>query len=376
MPIAIEVHIADPYGTQLAIVANFSDSPDGAGLEYALNVGKIGALTLTLPAPFDTSLLRLDGRIGVWRSINGRTPKLDGDAIYLIRQWTYTRTHTIVTAVHATDLLRRRIIAYAAGSAYADKSAAAAGDQIKAFASENMGSGIVSADRDGVETQANLSAYLAIQAALGDGASLAKACSRRNLFDVISEINQASLEAGTYLTAEIVAPTESTLELRTYAGQRGIDHTADSGQPVILSEEQGTLANATLTVDHTDEATFAIVAGANTGAARITATAVDTVRMGASPFNRIERFGDFPNLITTAALQAEANALLREGRPKISVTADLVETDGATRGIHYDLGDIVTAEVRGKQYDVRLDVVSVSVRAGTITSQVQLRTDT
>lgn len=375
MPTAYEVHIADAFGTQLAIVDGFVGGAGGAGLQYALNVGKIGALTLTLPASFDASLLRLDGRIGVWRSINGRALTLDGQAIYLIRRVDYRRTTTTVTALHGTDLLRRRIVAYPAGSAYTDKAAAAAGNQIKALARENLGLGIVTADRDGAETQADLSAYLTIQADVADGASLAAACSRRNLFDVIAEINQASLEAGTYLTAEVVAPAESTLELRTYATQRGIDHTITSSQPVILSEDQGTLANALLVEDHTTEWTVVIAAGANIGAARLIETAVDTERMSASPFNRIEKLADLPNITDSDVLQAEAQALLRAGKPQISVTADLIETDGATRGIHYDLGDRVTTEVRGRQYDARLDVIGVAVEAGASQSRVQLRVD-
>lgn len=370
-----QVSVADPFGTLLDTITQFVDTPDGAGLEYALSVGKIGALRLTVPASYDMSKLVVDGRLGVWRSINGRQPVLDGQAIYLIRKFERRRTHTIVTAVHATDLLRRRIVAYNAGSSYADKAAAAAGDQIKAFARENLGSGIVGASRDGAETQADISAYLTISADLGDGASIAVACARENVFDVVSAISQASTEAGTYLTAEVVAPTTSTLELRTYAGQRGADRTVTGGQPVILSEESGTLTDLVLVEDYTGEVTFVVAGGSGVGAARLIATASDATRMARSPFGRIEVFGDYTNIADAATLQDRADALLRAGRPRITMSASLVETDAATRGIHYDLGDILTAQAFGAVYDVRLDVIGVTVRGGQATSRVQLRTD-
>lgn len=369
--------IADPFGNLLAEVANFVDNPDGGGaaLDYALSVGGIGALQLTLPASFDASLLRLDGRIGVWRSINGRPPALDGQAVFLIRTWVYTEETTTVTAYHVNDLLRRRIIAYYAGTSYSDKAAVAAGNQIKAFASQNLGSGIVSADRIGSDTQADLSAFLALQANLSDGASIAAQDAYTNLYDLVRDIADASTQAGTYLAAEIVAPTETTLELRTYAGQRGVDHRAGSASPVILSQATGSLANCRLTVDRSQEVTAAICAGSGEGTARITAESVDSTRMGESPFNRVEVFGDYTNISDATTLQDKADALVRAGRPRIEFTADVVETDGATRGIQYDYGDLVTAEFRGQQYDCRLDVIGVTVGGGRQQSRARVRYD-
>lgn len=373
--ITYSCRIADPFGLPLAEVANFVDNPGGGGaaLQYALNVGNVGALSLTLPDTFDTTLLMLDGRIGVWRSIDGAAPTLDGDAIYLIRKWRYTNEVTTVTAYHANTLLKRRIIAYFTGTSYTLKGAVAAGNLIKAFARENLGSGISAANRIGAETQADLSALLSVQADLADGVTVAAQDAYANLYDLIQTIADASTQAGTYLAAEVVAPTESTLELRTYATIRGVDHRASSGQPVILSEETGSLANCVLDIDRSQEVTFAICAGSGPGIDRITATAVDAARMSESPFNRIEVFGDYTNISDPAVLQDKADALVREGQPRIEFTADVVDTAGVTRGIDYDLGDLVTASFRGQQYDCRLDVFGVSVGSGKQTSKARVR---
>lgn len=369
--------ITDPTGQNLlAIVDNFVDNPAGGGsaLGYTLNVGNVGALRLTLPATFDDSLLLLDGRIGAWRSINGRPPTLDGETVFLIRTWEYTEETTTVTAYSANHLRLRRIIDYFAGTSYSSKTTpTAAGNLIKTFVSENMLAGISAADRQGAETQADISAYLTNQPNLGDGAALAMQCAWRNLDTVIREVCDASTYAGTYMTSDIVAPTESTLQLRTYATARGVDHRAGSAQPVILSPASGSLANCRLIVDRSEEVTFAIAAGRGEGTARLVQTASDPVRMAESPYNRIEQFGDYNNISDAAALQDIADAMVRAGRPRIEFLADVVETDGATRGIHYDYGDMVTASFRNNQYDSRLDVIEVAVGGGGQYSRAKIR---
>jgi hypothetical protein len=352
------------------------DNPAGGGsaLGYTLNVGNVGALRLTLPATFDDSLLLLDGRIGVWRSINGRPPTLDGETVFFIRTWEYTEETTTVTAYSANHLRLRRIIDYFAGTSYSSKTTpTAAGNLIKSFVSENMLAGIVAADRQGAETQADISAYVTNQANLGDGALLAMQCAWRNLDTVIREVCDASTYAGTYMAADIVAPTETTLQLRTYATVRGVDHRASSPQPVILSPETGSLANCRLIVDRSDEVTFAIAGGADKGTSRLVATASDPIRMAESPFNRIEQFGDYTNISDAAALQDIADAMVRAGRPRIEFAADIVETDGATRGIHYDYGDMLTGAFRNKQYDSRLDVIEAAVGGGGQYSRAKIR---
>ncbi len=365
--ITYSCRLSDPLGSTLVEMSDF------IRLEYALSVGGIGILQITVPSSFDDRLFRLDGRIGVWRSIHGRTPTLDGQSIFLIRRWQYTRETTTVTAYHASSLLQRRILAYYTGTSYTRKSAQTAGNIIKSLVRENMGSGIVGSDRLGVETRADLSDWLAIQANMGDGAVITAQDAYANLFDLIKDIQSASTQGGVYLTSEIVAPTETSLDFRTYVGMRGIDHRSTSEQPIILSETSGTLTNCELTIDRSQEVTVAICGGRGEGTSRLIRTSIDAARMGESPFNRIEVFGDYTTINDGDALQSKADALVRSGQPKIEFRADLVETDAVTRGIQYDLGDLITAEFRGKQYDCRLDVISCSIQDGKQESKAQVR---
>lgn len=370
-------HIADPFGVRLDSIANFvaSDSSGTAALDYVLNVGKAGALALTVPGWYDATKFRLDGRVSVELAINGRAPYLDGEAVYLIRTWIFDESDNTITimAYHANCLKSRRIVDYVTGSNYSSKAATAAANLMRTFWLENFGASISSTDRQGVETQADISAYVATQPASGLGASVGKAAAWRNFADVDLEIGQSSTTAGTYLVSEIVAPTESTLEYRTYTGQRGVDHRAGTAQPVIFSVERGNLEQARLTIDHSQEVTVAIAGGMGTGTGRLIATAVDTARMAASPLNRIEQFVDMGNTNDATQLQDEVDAALWNGRPQTTVEGTLIETPGCTRGIHYDLGDIATARVMGRQVDVRLDTLHVRVSSAGQRTEARFR---
>lgn len=357
------LRLGNPFAVPLAEIATYGTPSEGgsAALSLVLNCspGGVGVLEATLPLSFDPALLLEDGRIGVWRSINGRPPYLDNGAIFLIRYLDFGPQSIFVRAEHASSLLDRRIIAYPAGSTYTTKAAAPADDQIKAFMDQQMLAGIVGADRDGVETYADVSAYLTKQANLGQGASVAKSGARRRLLDVCTDLANASTTAGVYLTFEIYAASETTLELRTYATQRGVDRRAGTANPVILSSLRGNLTDAHLVIDHTESASFIVAGGQGEEDARVIGTAFDAVRASGSPFGRNERFRDAVNVSTQASVDDEADTQLRAARPRIIFTGELVETPALTRGIDFDLGDIVTAEhpTSGQQFDVRIDMI-------------------
>lgn len=344
MTTTYRVDVADPLGTHLTSVAGFVEA-EGHGLDYVLNVGRIGVLTMTVPANIRPDIFTpdrlLDGRLGVWRSINGQSEALDGDAIFLPRIFEYTTDLTTIIGLHVNELFARRIVAYNSGTSYTSKAATFADNLVKTFIKENMGASIVNVDRDGSDTYADISAYVSTASNLSRAASIAKEAARRILAEVILELAQASTNAGTYLATEIVSAGGTSLEARTYTTARGVNRSSSSTRPYTLSEENGRLRNAKLRLDYSREVTFAIAAGAGVGANRLIATASDGTRIVASPFNRREQYIDMGNCKDTTQLQNAANAAVRAGRPDRVLTADLQETPSAIRGIHFDLGDIV-----------------------------------
>lgn len=367
----ISVRVADPSGVYLDEIVGFG-SREGSGLDYVMQVGKPSACRLTIPSSIDDSIFKLDGRLGIWRTAGGYGPFLETGSEYLIRKWEYTRTATTVTAYHANSLFSRRFVLYNKSSAFANKSTLTAADNlIKDVWAENAGSSISSADRDGADTNANISTYVGVQADLTQAATIAAQLGRRNVADAIAELAEAAGIAGEYLTAEIVT-NGSALELRTYTVARGKDRRVGAEQ-LILSEESGTLEEARLTVDHTDEKTVVIAVGAGDDSLRLVQEAVDSTRMNSSPLNRIEHVINLSNIADDTALLNAARAELRKHEPVTFLTGVIPQGTPLIRGVDYDYGDLVLAEMRNRQYECRLDSIRCSIGPNSRSTQILLR---
>lgn len=350
-------------------------------LDMARSENNIGALTLVLPSLYDNFIfagddVALDNRIEVNRSINGSSFYLEGETQWLVRHAQKILTAdgqrlTKVYAVDAIELLTRRIVAYAAGSAQADKSATAADNLVKAFVRENLGSLATDTARD-------LSTYLTVQANLTLAPTIAKACSRRNVLEVLQEIAMASAIAGTYLAFDIIAVTSSSLEFRTYIGQRGIDHRASSGAAVFIGPDFGNMSDVVRGYDHLDEWTYVYAGGQGEGEARSIATASDTVRIALSPFNRIEKFIDSRQTsdVITGALQDEADQALRDGRSRKTFTGQFIDTPACLYGLNVSYGDYVTAQFDNESINCRMSKVNIKIEDGKETINIRLISDT
>jgi hypothetical protein len=365
--------ITDASGNPLAKWANMQDVGGQPGLEYALSVGGIGTLIVRRD---DTTgeRLPLDARIGVWRSFAGRSPVVDCEAIFLVRDYQWLPNALETTAYHVNELLERRITAYDAGTTYTAKTGAP-DDLIKAYIRENMGASIVAAARDGTETQADISALLSVQADLTQATSLHDASTRRRLDRVIQELSQAATTAGTYLVCEIVPSGANgrSLEVRTYVNQRGVDRRYGTSQPLIFSEERGNIENVTVRESHRTEATVVICGGSGQGSDRSIQVAIDAARLAASPLNRRELFIEQTDSNDTAVLLAKADAALRNNAPTVVIEGDLINVPTATRGIHYNLGDLVTVQHRAGSFDVRLETLTVRIAGGEIRDRMRFR---
>jgi hypothetical protein len=334
---------------------------DWLKLDYARSTNDVGQLVLTMPPKFNMALAPVDSRIEIWRSPTGGTPILETGTTWLVRGPLDTvipergdRTK-VIRAASAADLLRRRIVAYAAGSAQAKKSMAA-DDMLKQIVAENLGS-------SATDTARSIAAYLTIQGNVTAAPSLAKEFAYANVLKALQDVAQASAQAGTRLYFDIVAPTPDTLEFRTYVGQRGTDHGQTSAQPVVFAIERGNLAGVVLSKDYSSEVTFVYAGGQGTGSARVTNSAEDTARSGRSVFGRREAFvSDTVTTDTTAAaLLPTANAELQRGRPKKRMSATILDTPAARYGSAWGFGDKIVANVDGEIFDARVEQLQVSL---------------
>lgn len=362
------IYLCDPYGVRLGDASGF------ISLKYSRVVNDIGTMTLVLPGDFNSLLIRApDGRIEIWRRLPdmGREV-LETETTWLIKKVTNSRDdrgrETItIEADTPLCLLREpgRFVNAASGTASALMTDAL-DDMAKAVVRQQAGSQ-AAASR-------NYSGLLSVAPDLSLAPSDTKAFAWRDVLKVLQEIANASAEQDVYLAFDIVAPTPDALEFRTYIGQRGVDHRFPGGlNPVIISPDFGNMGAYDLSTDWRNEVTAAFTGGRGEGSARLTASAVDSVRVGMSPFGRRERFVNATQYETSTGLQAEAEATVRQGRPKQIFRGKILDVPDTRYGVHWAWGDYVTVQAAQQSFDARIDAIEVSVERGkeTITAWVR-----
>lgn len=351
-----EILLADAFGNNLAELATIIQSARATRV-----AGAVGVLELTLPwEKLPDDFFQRDHRIYWSRGVAGRSPSLLNETWYLIRKraarqiqgGTYLRS---IWAYDLNTLLARRIVAYAANTSQAKKSAA--GDNmIKAVVRENLGT-------LATDTARNLSAYIAVQADLTAALTTSKAFSWRDLLPVLQEIAATSTEQGTYLTFDMVATSRTGIEFRTYTGQRGVDHRRDSTSPIVFSPENGNLADAELIDDWSEEATAVYAGAQGERSRRNVQLQLDQERINTSPFNRVERFLNATHIgqSDTAGANDEAYAGLRDGLPLTMLTGRVSDQPDTTFGLHYGWGDRTGAGFTGRRFNTRLDAATITL---------------
>ncbi len=360
LPAVYTVYYLDAYGNRIASLGEAVELDVAIGLNiFGVAIIKLQAEHLTV----DWSILRQrDGRLAIYRqAVPGGLVRLLGNTTWLIRDpgiklFEKGVREVSLRAFSGAALLLRRHVLYAAGSAQAKKTDLA-DDMMKEILEENFGA-TAGGSRD-------WSALLSIEADTGAGPSVTMGFSRRNVLKILQGIAQKAAKEGTSIYFDIVAPTEGTLEFRTYAELRGADKTLAGpngvDQAVKLSVENKTITDGSLFYAYSKEVSHVTAAGKNQGAARETATAEDLDLQAESPFGLIEDVKQAGN-VASPQLQAEADKALRQGRPVkviklgVSSVAGIVAGEDYVRGDRVDFefeGELGTAIVSGMRFQVR-----------------------
>lgn len=344
MPSVYDIRLLDYNGSLLPAGLNaFSE------MDIVLVENDMGVVSLSISADVDPTFLKKDNRLAIYRSVNGRLPYLVGDCTWLIRR----RKRTIsgkdkswkIWAYHPNYLLKKRIIAYNAGTSQTSK-AQAADNMLKELVRENLGSSATDTDRILSST------IFSVENNVSAGPTVAKSFTRRNLLKVCQEIAQTAAQLGTYVGFEIFSPVESTYAFRTYVGQRGVDRSSDSSSPLYVE-----LDDVVIDDDWTEEINFVYAGGTGIEADRAIGTAEDTSLSSETPFGRAEYFWDGRQTDDVPTLDNDAQALLRANRPRKMISGNIKDTPAAALGVHYNWGDIVSFDVDGDVRDVRIERV-------------------
>jgi len=326
-------------------------------LEYVKTQNAIGTLVVDLPR----GLMQYDQfAVGdifeIWREKNG-TLELQNETAYFLQDWEFWTDsngaeYIRLTAFDANWLLDTAIVWAYSGSAAASKEDSP-DDMLKAIVSEQLGAA------SGVATRTKLTCAPDLGAG---GPNITKDFAYRNVLTVLQEICEvASEDNDVWLGFDVIRTAPGAFEFRTYTGQRGQNHGRASGDPRLVGRQYGNLSEASFGTYHTDERNVVLVGGQGEGAARTLVTRTNYERMNASKWNRREYFKDSRDTRHFITLEIDGYTALDEFRPRQVLTGTLHDTPGMQYNIHYQFGDVLSAEAFGYFVDCRVGSVRVKV---------------
>lgn len=369
MSATYELWLEDDGGTRIMLLEPFFFSYSRTTVGYGSF--QVGLSYQTLKNKI-TPVFLPDRRVSVWRSPAQGVP-MRRERTYLLREERiYTREDSMDIVVFygrdGMDLLNRRWVIQAAGSAYATKTNEI-DDLMKAIVREQMLYGSAVNSSGAVDnTRAYPSGEFAVDADVALGPSVTKTFQDRNVLDVLKELKDQSFslnETGTsskiyfdVVESQISGSNRFGWAFRTYASLRGTDRT----NGVEFSVENENLRTPEYSKNHMDEINSVFVKNGT-----LVSNITDPDRIATSRWNLSEsvRFGYFES--TAAGLTSIGNSELGKGIPVEDLNAEFLNTPGDERapqslyGIDWDLGDLLPVSYAGMQFDAEVKIVYVAV---------------
>ena len=186
-----------------------------------------------------------------------------------------------------------------------------------------------------------------VETDLARGTAITKGCAWSNVLEALQTIQLTSAA-----DFDLVKTSATTFQFRYYPGQRGTDRTAS----LVFSLERGNMVAPSFIDSRINEGTAAVVGGAGEAQQRVV-----TIATGAN----YSTSRDF-EIFVDAVQEDSANGRTQAGKMR------LVEVDQSSRflfgalqapnayyGVHYTLGDKVTAVYRGVSSTQKVRAVSV-----------------
>lgn len=340
-------------------------------LELSREVNGVGGLRLTV----DGSLAILDSidvdwQVEVWRQDlpNSIALYLEYEGFIRGQERTVTGDGEYIATLFGTgynDLLRRRGIWYAAGSAEAEKSGP--GETVmKEYVDENAGPSATSPPR---LSSAGTMTGLTIQADGGAGSSWVGARAYRNLLTVCQEIALA-----TSVDFQIVGNGAAMFEFQAQASPLGDDRSTDGldldtglngagNPPVVFSLNLGNMQEPRYSYDRRSEINTVLVLGQGIEDDRDVEER-QTAAYDDSPWNRCETTRPASLESTASGLQSAGDALLEEVKAVEQFTFEPVQTPSSLYGREYFLGDLITARFAGVELTRKITGIHIQVEGG------------
>jgi hypothetical protein len=345
----IDLH--DVTGAKVAEVTDYLE------LTYSQRVCEPGFLQFVIPgASPSVDGLVFDGVAVVFKresAIGLPWTEQFASLVRKVRKEDHGRSLVTVSCPGVMSLLARRHVAYRAGTANRSDFVAQKVELVMKYLViyNATASALASAGRilDGAFTGITIGIAGATNPAemLGGATISAPDLAYSNLLSTLQDV-----ATGTGSDFDFVRTGASTYEFRFYPGQMGTDRRAS----VLFSLERGNMADPVYEIDRIEEKTVAIVGGQGDGSTRVTRV----VQGPDYPVGRdAETFVDGRSAKTTSALDLAGQTELRESRAKIGFGFRVLQTPGCAYGVHYFLGDLVTANYDG--LDISQKVVGATI---------------
>lgn len=366
--IRYQIAIANDAGEIQSIPRDF------VSCNYQLRAdGEIGMCEMVLPRAKYQDLMNEsnpDYRIQIWRSVNGGNYRLDGNTEFFALKWNKTDDYITITAPSIQHLLSRRINAYYAGfrdivTGYGASYSGPVTTIMYNLVNANFGGGFIDPNRD-VFTSAYIPPNLTINGPLGTGPTLNIGANRTNVLTTLLDVSEASYQQGTW-AAGIVSSDGSEWYFNAYLNFAGVDRRTT----VLLSPDLKNVQNAQLTISSVDEKSSVIAAGRGTGRGRYVQNALNPSIIAKSIYGYKEMFAENTNLRNPQVINL-ARSKVQEFRESIEFSCDLTQTAGCIRGIHYNIGDYMRVSYLGKRFDLRLNLIDVSLTGSSATESARL----
>lgn len=322
---------------------------DFLALQYVRVVNEPGLLVFVLPGEHSAiEYLTLNAQVEVWRRDLDFNIPWTREFVGIFkdeeRQQAGPFSSFKASCPGVLTLLSERIVAWYAETSNRSSFSGAAETVMKTLVDYNAGSNATVVNgriRNGTITG------LTIETDGGRGSSIEIKCAWDNLLSTLQEI--ALIGGGDF---DLVKEDNGDLNFRWYSNQRGSDRSAE----VTFSTLNGNIANPVYRKIRSSERTVAIVGG---GGEQDNRTVEVVTGDSYSTGNNSEFFADSRN--STSGLSNTGQAKLKESSYRETLEFEVLQTPSSMYGVHYFVGDIVTANYQDISVQLKINKVAVTL---------------
>jgi len=293
-------------------------------------------------------------RPGWWRDFSGMVltqPKLNqgADGVYSSSVWGRGNNEVLYT----------EFIDYAESTSGASKSGAAE-TVAKAYVNENIGPG-AGLDAGGYS---RVRTGLSVESDGGTGGTWSGDRSYKLLGDVLQEIANVTTGPGDYM---VVQTGDRLLQFQWRSPHWGLDKRVGNGvrRPMLFSARMQNVGSVQSSISYLGSVSGVIVHGQGVGPLQKSGTAYDITLTSLTDWARKVIIREERDAVDQAALNAIASGELYNNWPEVEVDVETKQILSSRYGVHWQVGDLVTAEdtVYGRQVDRKVTAVRVSASA-------------